>query len=447
MQLAQVALLSGDGMSPRQRDVIFDITRLATRFSRTTPNGIDRVDLGYAQHFLSEARGGRGAILGPIGVRAIDNLAARGIADAITKHWREEGRAEDDETFLRLMARLEGKVTHTAHHRKSANAVTRAAQSMGRLLLRGGIVGRSGLIPGRNLARTIPEHSIYLNVNQFPLWLDWYFRWLDRRPDVKAVFFIHDLLPITYPEFFPPSEARRHFARLDVLARRSAGIIAASDYTRQSLEAHFRSRGNQIPPICVLPLPVSSIFIDSDVADLAPPQRDYFVAVGTIEPRKNQLLLLNIWRELAERFGDRTPALLLVGSRGWDNENIIDMLERCDRIRPHVHEIAGLSTAALKHLMCGARALLMPTLAEGYGLPVVEAHAAGVPLIVSATLSPWTQAGVSTTALDPLDGPGWRDAIIAHFLESSSPAGRPRQSFPLSWQWHIEHAENFLQSL
>jgi len=156
----------------RQRDIIFDITRLATRFSRPTPNGIDRVDLGYAQHFLSEARGGRGTILGPAGIRAVDNQAARAIVDAIAEHWREEGRAEDDEAYLRLLRKLGGAAQHTAAYPKPSNPAIRAGRSIVRLLGRGTIVGRGGIFPGRNLARTAPEGSTYLNVSQFPLWLD-----------------------------------------------------------------------------------------------------------------------------------------------------------------------------------------------------------------------------------------------------------------------------------
>jgi glycosyltransferase involved in cell wall biosynthesis len=436
-------------MSP-PRDVIFDLTRLATRFSRPTPNGIDRVDLGYAQHFLSESRGGRGALLGPAGLRALDNPAGRSIVDAISGHWREAGRVEDDEVYSRLVAHLSADPTHRLNTRVRRPSTAKAGRSIARLLAHGNVLGWSGLYPARNLARTVPQGAVYLNVSQFPLWLDWYFRWLDRRPDVKAVFFIHDLLPITYPEFFPPAEARRHDGRLRVLARRSAGVIMASDYTRGALEQHLRSRGERVPPICVLPLPVASPFGERSMAPPLRTRRDYFVSVGTIEPRKNQLLLLNVWRELAARFGDRTPSLLLVGARGWENENVIDMLERCRTIQPYVVEVAGLSTPALRHVMAGARAFLMPTLAEGYGLPVAEADAVGVPLIVSDALGLDVRMSRRARVLDPTDGPGWRDAIAGKLLGEgpSEPVLPPSgDQAATDWAWHIEHVEKFLRIL
>lgn len=430
----------------RRRDVILDLTRLATRFSRPTPNGIDRVDLGYAEHFFSEARGGRGVLLNPFGVRAVDNFASRSVVDAISEHWRESGRAEDDDAYRRLMARLfdEAAPGEGAHDSPSVSG----QRPIGPLLRRIKIAGAQGLFPGRSLVRTAPENAIYLNVSQFPLWLDWYFSWLDRRPDIKAVFFIHDLLPIIYPEFFPPAEASRHRGRIRVLARRARGIIVASDSTHQALKEQFRVLSAPLPPVGVIPLPVATAFNQPEVAFRLEPRRPYFVSVGTIEPRKNQLLLLNIWREFAETLGDRTPRLLLVGARGWDNENVVDMLDRCRAIQPYVTEVKGLSTPALRRVMAGARAVLFPSLAEGYGLPVAEARATGVSLIVSNAIDHGPTDG-AVVALDPLDGPRWRDAILSYAAgkRSVEAPALPQRDATLSWAWHMGNVESFVQSL
>src|SRR5690606_20770954 len=96
------------------------------------------------------------------------------------------------------------------------------------------------------------------------------------------------------------------------------------------------------------------------------------------------LLLLNIWRRMIETIGpDATPHLAIVGRRGWENENIVDMLGRCEAIRGHVHEYAGLSDAAVGALLRDARALLCPSFAEGFGMPVTEALLGGTPAICS----------------------------------------------------------------
>src|SRR5581483_8051415 len=128
----------------------------------------------------------------------------------------------------------------------------------------------------------------------------------------------------------------------------------------------------------------------------------YFVCVGTIEPRKNHLLLLNVWRRLAERLGAAAPRLVLVGQRGWENEQVIDMIERSPAVRGLVEERNDLSDAAMAKLLAGA---LAPSFGEGYGLPLVEALALGVPALASDIPAFREVAGGVAELLDPLDGP------------------------------------------
>ena len=108
---------------------------------------------------------------------------------------------------------------------------------------------------------------------------------------------------------------------------------------------------------------------------------------------------------------DRAPRLVLVGERGWENEHIIDLLDRSPRLQKHVVEVSGLPTPSLKRLMGGARALLMPSFGEGYGLPVVEALALGVPVIASDIPVFHEVGGGRIMMIDPTDGPRWREAI------------------------------------
>jgi hypothetical protein len=89
----------------------------------------------------------------------------------------------------------------------------------------------------------------------------------------------------------------------------------------------------------------------------APPValRPYFVALGTIEPRKNHLLLLNLWRQFAPASGPAAPRLVVVGRRGWENENVLDMLERCSAIDGLVRETGPLPDLRSRPC-CAARA-------------------------------------------------------------------------------------------
>ncbi|MGE3712201.1 MAG: glycosyltransferase family 4 protein, partial [Hyphomicrobiaceae bacterium] len=269
------------------------------------------------------------------------------------------------------------------------------------------LFGRAGLFPGRNPVRAIPKGAVYLNVSQFPARLPGIWRWLERRPDIRSAFLIHDLLPISHPEFFPPTERDQHSRFLRIAARLGRVLIVTSDATREQLAAHLSAEGLGKPRIEIAPLSVDPSFATEPRVELALRNQPYFVVCGTIEPRKNLLLLLNVWRELSHELGAGTPKLVIVGTRGWHNENVVDMLERCPAIAPHIIEVSGLSTPALKRLLDNCRAVLMPTFAEGFGLPVAEALTAGVPVICSEMPILATIHGGSVTRLDPLDGLGW----------------------------------------
>lgn len=64
----------------------------------------------------------------------------------------------------------------------------------------------------------------------------------------------------------------------------------------------------------------------------------YFVVLGTIEPRKNHLLLLQVWRQLIEELGLAAPRLVIIGQRGWECEQVVDLLDRCEVLRGVVLE-------------------------------------------------------------------------------------------------------------
>ena len=142
--------------------------------------------------------------------------------------------------------------------------------------------------------------------------------------------------------------------------------------------------------------------------------------IGTIEPRKNHLLLLHVWRQLATALpAGQVPELLVIGRRGWENEQVIDLLERCPALVGHVRELGRLSDNRAATLLAGACALLLPSFAEGYGMPVPEAISIGVPVLCSDLPALREAGGDVPDYLDPLDGPKWIDAILAYAAPAS----------------------------
>ena len=141
--------------------------------------------------------------------------------------------------------------------------------------------------------------------------------------------------------------------------------------------------------------------------------------LGTIEARKNHLLLLQIWADLVLVHSIDAPRLLIIGQRGWECEQVFDLLDHNEELRGAVVEVGQCSDVDLDRHLRGARALLFPTLVEGYGLPLIEALALGTPVIAS-NLPVFHEIGQEIPDfIDPLDGPAWQAAILSYASDRS----------------------------
>ena len=394
--------------------VAFDLTRLVTRLRHASPSGIDRVDLAYARRFLDGDGPRHGLVSTAFGPKVLGREAARAIVDRVVAGWVEEIAAEDDPVLAALAARLSGGPPPPIRPRP------RDASQLGR---RRAQAEAAAVIARGAGAAALPDGTLYLHTSHLRLDRPERFDWLYDRPDVRAAFFVHDLIPIEYPEYGRPGEAARHRVRMETVARHADLVVANSTDVGRRYASHVATIGRPPRPVVAAPLGIEPAFSERAGPTLLT-ARPTFVAVSTIEARKNHILLLNLWRALAERHGSATPHLVIVGRRGWEAENVVDMLDRCEAIRPHVTEVVGLSTAGLVRLLRSATALLMPSFAEGYGLPVVEAAAAGAP-VVASDIPVHREVGAGFAHLvDPLDGPGWMAAVGALSDPASDLRGR-----------------------
>lgn len=273
--------------------------------------------------------------------------------------------------------------------------------------------------------------------------------WLARRK-CRSVVFIHDLIPIQFPEYSHPQEKRRHTRRMVNVLQNAAGIIVNSECTASALRSFARAQDLTCPPILANPLGHDLPDQHNDTLRIRP-EPPYFVLLGTIEPRKNHLLILGLWRELVRRHGSSTPRLVVAGRRGWECEQVVDMLERCEAIHPHLVELNNASDDQVADLIRGARALLMPSFAEGFGMPVQEALAWGTPVISSPLPAIKEFAGDIPDYAEPYDGARWLE-LLEDYSQAESRL-RTAQMARLSafkdttWPAHFARVEEFLASL
>lgn len=382
-----------------QRDIVIDITRLANRIGDgLLPTGVDRVSLEYIRHF-----GGRALALVRVGAR-----------------WHFLTPADSARVFAATLA-----------------PTPRYRQGVRRALVRAAVSRRP----------PFGDRPFFLfNTGHSGLEQSGYARQLQRYP-LRPLFFLHDIIPVTYPEYCRPQEGARHRVRLDTALQLGAGIITNSAVTLDELQRYAASAGITFPPAAV--------------ASLAPPvlpapgrpllAQPYFLMIGTIEPRKNHTLLLQLWRRLVQTHGDRAPHLVIVGRRGWECENVVDLLERCEQLRGFVHERADCDDGELATWLGHARALLFPSFAEGYGLPLVEALLARTPVVASDLPAFREIAGVVPEYLDPLDGPAWQVAIEDYMQPDSTRRAaqlvRLRRFVPSTWSDHFRAVEALMARL
>ncbi len=401
--------------------VILDLSRLVFAAWNRTPTGIPRVELAYAEHFIaSSSKQLQFVVLDVFGrLRIIDNQLATDFVKEIAQYWR----------------------CNTASIAAHLRVVARALQIHALLL--------PGL--GGNLTRAVSRSRgpvVYIITSQWHLDRVHMLERIKSAGNLKLVYFVHDILPCVFPEYFPAADEERTSRTMENAARLADVVVANSQATADTFRKKF-GQDRISNSIVVAPLGLSVAAPREKKVD--EPTKPYFVMVGTIEPRKNHLLILNVWRALRAELGADTPRLILIGGRGWENENIVDMLERSPALQGFVEERSRISDEEMIQIVSGARALIMPSFAEGYGLPLADTLALGVPALCSDIPTLREIGGDVPEFLDPLDGVGWRSAII-DYLDGTSGRRQAQLQRLVEWQpprWddHFSRISNVLKAL
>ena len=441
--------------------VFYDVTRLVSRRRAPVATGIDRIDLHFARAVL-DAYGERCLPVVKVGKRAFlaDRPLIERLVASLEGAWFDGAAHNIGNARALESAGLTQKIeapsrTNVAYEEQAAGPITRLSRSALRPPRLAGLYLRSrlGNLLRRDLRNAVPalmaegRSGVYVvcshgGAARLPGLLSG----LREACGLRSLAYVHDLLPLDYPEYFLPGKPEGFARFLSELAAAKASFIANSRDTAVRLEAYSRRQGWTLSPVPVI-WPGVEPSSPSPAAPKATDQTEtpYFVVIGTIEPRKNHLLLLQIWRDLALSGQRPMPYLHIVGRRGWENQSVLNLLDRCEAIQPHVSEHSSLPDPDLRGLVAGARAVLFPSFAEGFGMPVLEALQLGARVIAADLPVLREFAGDAPLYLDPLDARSWRHEILdAAEKPRSVTATPPLVTEEIGWE---ARSRQFLDSL
>jgi glycosyltransferase involved in cell wall biosynthesis len=200
-----------------------------------------------------------------------------------------------------------------------------------------------------------------------------------------TVLTIHDLSLLTHPETHERRRVTRARRRLPLMAREANLVIVPTESVRGEVCERLG-----LPPGKVFAVPEAArpCFMPMELeATEGVRQRlgigtDFLLSVGTIEPRKNLQTLVSAFEEIALGQSRPTLQLVIAGSRGWLSQPLFDDLEKSG-VRKRIVLTEYLNDEELRALYSSCRALVYPSIYEGFGLPPLEAMACGAPVIAS----------------------------------------------------------------
>jgi glycosyltransferase involved in cell wall biosynthesis len=246
-----------------------------------------------------------------------------------------------------------------------------------------------------------------------------YGNWLLRMKEMGAFIgaFIYDLIPITHPQFVTASTREAVNERVIDVLMFSDFFLTISEYVAREVRALLSSELNVEKPVYAVQLaherPKTSEATDAvsdEVKALA--EQPFVLSVGTLEVRKNHLLLHRAWASMLRKRGhQKVPNLLLAGRRGWLIEEFLELCTKENFLNGKINIQSNLSDSELSYLYERCMFTIFPSFAEGWGLPVGESLSFGKACLASSATSIPEVGGDLVVYFDPYDSFGATEVI------------------------------------
>lgn len=222
----------------------------------------------------------------------------------------------------------------------------------------------------------------------------------------KRIVTIHDILFTEYPSFYAPATRVRLEMFTKKAVRDSDGIITVSEYSKRTIVERYGVPADKV--LVTYNAPDPSFALRDTVSDGGKLKKPYFLFVGTIQPRKNVVRLIRAFKQsgLGSDFD-----LIIAGALGWGYREFIEEMGKVDTKNVHFH--SNVDDQLMLELYSNAYALAYPAIAEGFGLPLVEAMVSGLPIITSKGSALGEVVGDSALFVDPLQQEEICNALIS----------------------------------
>jgi len=249
---------------------------------------------------------------------------------------------------------------------------------------------------------TKPPGALFVPSHVVPLW----------HPR-RTVVTVHDLGYIYYPQAHTGLSRLYLHLSTRFSAHAARRVIAISQATKRDLVKHYKVPPRKIHVIYHGRDPIFTPITDKrklgETAAKYGVEHPYCIHVGTLQPRKNLGLLIDVWERLRARM-EHPPQLLLAGKHGWLYDSLITEV-KAKGLNSLVKFADYVERDDLPALYSGAMALTFPSLYEGFGLPPLEAMSCGTPVIASTSSSIPEVVGDTAIMLDPHEAGAWADMV------------------------------------